>query len=158
MNTQLATEISEGCIFSGLPCVSFTEEAADNMLPAAAAAEEPGEGELLQDRTQEACWSCGRLTYPWSCLPEVGKELLWLGSCTERSNHCCEINPQVTFRSTNSGIYHFNTSSRERWLVGNMILLVVIKFGFLKECFHSNNTLVWKSVFPLPDFLCICHT
>ena len=90
MNTPLESEISEVCIHPrSVVSLSFTGEAADNKL--LAAAEEPGEGEQPQDRKQEACWSCDRSTCPWQRLPVVGKELQ-LGSCTERSFHCCEDN------------------------------------------------------------------
>lgn len=73
----------------------FTAEAADNTLPAAAAAvaaEEPGEEGQPWDRTQGACWSCDRSTYPWALPPEVRSELQELGSCIECSYHRCEEN------------------------------------------------------------------
>lgn len=100
MDTQLAAEISEVCIhLRSAVSWSFTAEAADNML--LAAAEEPGEGEQLQDRIQEACWSCDRSTCPWPRPSGVGKELRQVDSCTEHSYHCCEENTNVTM-STNS--------------------------------------------------------
>lgn len=77
----------------------FTAEAADNTPPAAAAAaavaeeaEEPGEEEPPWDRTQGACWSCDRSTYPWALPPEVRSELQELGSCIECSYHRWEGN------------------------------------------------------------------
>lgn len=74
MDTQLAAEISEVCIhLRSAVSWSFTAEAADNMLPAAGAAEEPGEGGQLQDRIQEACRSCDRSTCPWLRPSGVGK-------------------------------------------------------------------------------------
>lgn len=76
---------------------SFTAEAADNTLPAAA--EDPGEGAQPWDRTQGACWSCDRLTYPWALLPEVRSELQELRSCIECSRHCWEESRVVNIES-----------------------------------------------------------
>ena len=91
MNTPLEREISEGCIhLRSAVSWSFTARAVDSTLPAAA--EEPGEGEQPRDRIQVACWSCDRSTCPLPRPPGVGNELLQLGSCTERSYHCCEEN------------------------------------------------------------------
>lgn len=67
----------------------FTAEAAGNTLPAAVSGE-PGEGQQPWDRTQGACWSCDRSTYPWPLPPEVRNEPRELGSCIECSSHCCE--------------------------------------------------------------------
>lgn len=82
----------------------FTAEAADNTLPAAAAAaaEVPGEEEQPWDRTQGACWSCDRSTYPWALPPEVRNELQELGSCIECSYHCCEENKSKYRNSTSA--------------------------------------------------------
>ena len=77
--------MSEVCILRSAGSRRLTAEVADNTLPAAA--EEPGGGEQRRDRTQEACWSCDRLTYPWPCPPGVRKEVQQLGSCTESSLH-----------------------------------------------------------------------
>lgn len=86
MDAQLEAEISEVRIHLRPAAVrwSFTAEAADNMLPAAAA-EEPGEGEQPRDRIRGACWSCDRLTCPWPRPSEVGKGLQQVDSCTEHS-------------------------------------------------------------------------
>lgn len=94
MTTPLESETAGVCIhLRSAVSRSFTAEAADNTLPAAA--EEPGEGERPQDRTREACWSCDRSTCPWPRLPGVGNELQQLGSCTACSYHCCEENKHV---------------------------------------------------------------
>lgn len=85
MSVGLWAELSRG----------FTAEAADNTPPAAAAApEEPGGEGRPWDRTQGACRSCDRSPYPWALPPEVRSELPELGSCIERSYHCCEENKE----------------------------------------------------------------
>lgn len=100
MNTPLEREISEECILlRSAVSWSFTAKAADNTLPAAA--EEPGEEEQPRDRIQVACWSCDRSTCPWPRPPGVGNELPQLGSCTERSYHCCEENTDVMLSTNN---------------------------------------------------------
>lgn len=127
MNTPLETEISIVYLFHlrAAVCWGFTAEAADNM-PPAAAAEEPGEGEQLQDRTREACWSCDRSTCPWPRPPGVRNELQQLGSCTERSYHCCGENTRVTL-STNSKYGNVTIQSRAGERINTIIYSLLVK-------------------------------